>query len=170
MVLVPQPGTGGNPAVLTPGSVKHVPQSKRALMVHWAQAAVIHQAAFSYTQDPRRSEMFHRTPGDFRPTIHADCSQFYASICHWVGIPGLDDRDYTGTLLQKGRLVTKPKAGDCVIFGGGTGEHAAMVTFNGYTIGFGHSPGAPNRVKLTDMIAWFQAHNHPGVRYLSFVS
>lgn len=168
-----QPDKGGNRAVLTPGAVKHAPPSKRALMVHWAQWGVIHQDVFSYTMEhPQRSEMFHLRPGEL-PTggrkIHADCSQFYASIGKWVGLKVFTDTDYTGTLLQKGRLVTKPRAGDCVIFGGGTGEHAAMVTFNGYCIGFGHSPGAPNRVKLTDMIAWFAAHGFPGVRYLAFL-
>lgn len=143
--------------------------SKRALMVHWAQWGVVHQGIFRYTQGPARSEMFHRKPGDIQGIVQADCSQFYAAIGHWVGLKVFTDTDYTGTLLEKGRLVATPKAGDCVIFGGGTGEHAAMVTFNGYTIGFGHSPGAPDRVKLTDMIAWFRQHGYPGVRYLAFL-
>jgi hypothetical protein len=148
----------------------HVPPSKRALMVHWAQWAVTQQRIFSYTQDHRRSEMFHRTPGDTSGgLIHADCSQFYAAIGHWVGITSLTDQDYTGTLLEKGTPVAKPRPADCVVFGGGTGEHAAMITYAGYTIGFGHSPGAPNRVKLATMVEWFADHGHPGVRYLSFL-
>jgi hypothetical protein len=138
-------------------------------VVHYAQVAVLHQAAFSYTQGPQRSELFHRHPGDFRPTVHSDCSQFVSALYHWVGVAGLTDTDYTGTLLEKGKPVVKPKAADTVIFGGGTGEHAALVTWNGFTIGFGHSPGAPNRVKLADMVAWFQAHGHPGVRFLAFL-
>lgn len=162
--------TPGNPSAFTAGHPPHVPPSKRAAMIHWAQWGVLNNAKFEYTQShPQRSEMFHREPGDLKGIITADCSQFYAAIAHWCGVPGMTDTDYTGTLLEKGKIVRTPTPGDGILFGGGTGEHIAMVTYNGYCIGFGHSPGAPNRVKRFDMIAWFKDHGHPGVRYLSFV-
>jgi hypothetical protein len=148
----------------------HVPASKRFLLVHTAQWCVLNTNRFVYTEGPQRSQMFHIPLDklDLAPVIHGDCSQWYASLAHGCGAKGLTDTDYTGTLLEKGKPVARPRAGDCVIFGPGTGTHAAAVTFNGYTIGFGHQ-GGPNRVKLTDMVAWFAAHGHPGVRFLSFL-
>jgi len=152
---------------------KHVKPSKRAAMVRSAQICCDHrQSLFSYVNsDSRRSEFFHEVKAvlDGTARTHADCSQFYAAIANYHGVRGLTDDDYTGSLLQKGKLVYHPTPGDCVIFGGGTGEHAAMITYNGFTIGFGHSPGAPNRVKLHDMATYFSQHGHPGVRFLSFV-
>ena len=149
----------------------HVPPSKRARMVAWAHWGVEQRAHFVYAEDTTRSEMFNRKPGDVSTPIHADCSQFYASICHWVGIPGLTDTDYTGTLLKKGKPVALPAPGDCVIFGPGTGDHAAMITEKAgddwWTIGFGHQ-GAPDRVLLSGLGQWFHQHGMPGVRFLAF--
>lgn len=163
----------GNPSAFATGGPKPAPPSPRARMVYWAQWGVLHQQLFEYHESaPQRSEMFHLALGQVGAggKIRADCSQWYSAIAAKAGgVQGLTDQDYTGTLLQKGRLVQKPKPGDCAIFGGGTGRHAAMVTYNGYTIGFGHSPGAPDRVKLSDMIAWFAQHGYPGVRYLAFL-
>ena len=152
----------------------HIKPSVRAAMVHSAQICCDRrQSIFHYVNsDARRSEFFHEVGAVLAGTAkstHADCSQFYAAIAAYHGVHGLNDDDYTGTLLQKGTHVYAPTPGDCVIFGGGTGEHAAMITYNGYTIGFGHSPGAPNRVKLFDMASYFNRHGHPGVRFLSFV-
>jgi hypothetical protein len=152
---------------------KHVKPSKRAEMVRLAQWCAANQKPFVYDRyAPKRSEFFHEIAGVLSGKVkrtHADCSQWYAAIGNHCGIKGLTDQDWTGTLLTKGRLVYTPTPGDCVIFGGGSGEHAAMITYNGFTIGFGHSPGAPNRVALHDMAEWFRQHGHPGVRYLSFV-
>jgi hypothetical protein len=158
----------------TSGTV-HIQPSKRAQMVHSAQICCDHrQSVFHYTMThPGRSEFFHEVAAVLAGTAkstHADCSQFYSAIATYHGVHGLNDNDYTGSLLQKGKLVHTPTPGDCVIFGGGTGEHAAMITYNGFTIGFGHSPGAPNRVALHDMVAYFYSHGHPGVRFLSFVN
>lgn len=169
----------GNPSAFGKVKPKHVKPSPRAAMVSAAATCADHlQASFRYTQDdPERRELFDlgRTgilkllAGQHAGHVNADCSQFYAALAtHVGGVKGLSHFDYTGTLLAKGKHVPTPEPADCVIFGGGTGEHAAMVTFNGYCIGFGHWPGAPNRVKLADMIAYFQ-HTHPGVRYLSFL-
>ena len=147
----------------------HVPPGVRDLLVHWATWGLMNQQHFSYTLGPKRNEMFNRAPGDVSAPIHADCSQFYAACCKWAGVPGTSDSDFTGTLLDKGKLVPQPQPGDCVVWGPGTGEHAAMYVGDGWTIGFGHSPGAPNRVREADMTSWMNQHGFPGVRYLSFV-
>lgn len=168
-------GDGNNLAATKPG--KHVPPPAatvhRVALVHWAHWGVSNAAHFVYDESSRRSEMFHRKPGDVTTPIHADCSQFYASLCHWVGIGKTNDRDYTGTLLEKGEPVDLAHAqpGDCVIWGPGTGTHAAMLTEKSgsdwWTIGFGHQ-GAPDRVLLSALNAYFAQTGHPGVRILDF--
>jgi hypothetical protein len=144
-------------------------------MLSWAAWGIENQANFVYTETAERSQMFNLTPGEIPPGgIHADCSQFYSSVERWAGGTICNDTDYTGTLLEKGQLVdpTNVRSADCVIWGPGTGEHAAMLTDHDeggwWTVGFGHSPGAPDRVRLPDMTAWMVAHGHPGVRFLSF--
>ncbi len=160
----------------------HVPASPRSEVVFWAQWSVLHQGRFRYTMDdPERRQMFddfdHLIEGKHK--IDADCSQFAAAIIHHVSthnkVPAprakkLTHLDYTGTLLKKGLLVppSKSKPGDVIIFGGDTGKHAAIKTYNGFCIGFGHWPGAPNRNNIVEFAAWFKKVGHPGVRYLSF--
>lgn len=153
----------------------HVPLDARALMVHWAHWGVVNAEHFVYDEHARRSMMLGLRPGDLSKPIHADCSQFYASCGHWSGVPGFTDTDWTGTLLEKGHLLldrTSWKPADCVIFGGGTGDHAAMLTERDGTadwwiVGFGHQ-GAPDRGTLSGTIAWFEQNRMPGVRVLSF--
>lgn len=166
----------GNKAVIVAPFPVHSPSTVSAVrlhMVHWAHWGVENRNHFIYTETARRSVMFHRKPGDLSGgPIYADCSQFYSAIGHWCGIHTLTDTDYTGTLLSKGKQVPVPAPGDCVIFGGGNGDHAAMITEKAagkdwWTIGFGHQ-GAPERVLLSGMTAWFKQHGMPGVRYRSF--
>lgn len=166
-------GPAGNDPLPAPHP-PHVPPDHGAVMVHWATWGMLHQSQFTYTQGSGRSEMFHLPPGTDKP-IEADCSQFYASCGEWAGVPGFTDTDYTGTLLERGKPVTISDArpGDGVVWGPGTGEHIAMWTerisaTDGWVIGFGHSPGAPNRVRLSDMTAYFQTHGHPEVRIIRF--
>lgn len=163
-----------NAPINTLGDVlPHVPTSPRAEIVYWCQWSVLHQSRFRYTMGPDRHEMFDYfnllTEG--KRVIRADCSQFAAALLHHVGVKKVNNLDYTGTLLDKGTRVSpsKAKPGDVIIFGGGTGKHAAIKTYNGFCIGFGHWPGAPDRTKITDMSAWFLSHGYPGVRYLSFL-
>lgn len=147
----------------------HVP-SQRASMVGWANWGVANCAHFFYDETAERSMMFNLKPGDLSKTIHADCSQFYSSCAHWSGVQGLTDTDYTGTLLEKGKALTaaEAKPGDCVIWGPGTGEHAAMFVAGGYAIGFGHQ-GAPDRVAISDITTWMEENGHGSeVRYLAF--
>jgi hypothetical protein len=175
---------GSNPSPFTkPGAAPppvHVATApglslKRLTMLHWAAWGTENQAHFVYTETAERSQMFNLKPGEIPPGgIHADCSQFYSSVERWAGGTICNDTDYTGTLLEKGTLVDQANAkpADCVIWGPGTGEHAAMLTENDeggwWTVGFGHSPGAPDRVLLSDMTAWMVANGHPDVRFLSF--
>lgn len=166
----------GNPSAFagkTPPA--HVPLDARGLMVHWASWGVVNHEHFVYDEGARRSMMFGLRPGDLSKPIHADCSQFYASCGHWSGVPGFTDTDYTGTLLEKGHLLaerTSWRPADCVIFGPGTGRHAAMLTGREGTddwwiVGFGYQ-GAPDRGTLSASIAYFERDGHPGVRVLSF--
>lgn len=177
--MSPVEGTGGSNKPITAihkDVPPHEPPPKavgpsiiRLNLVRAAEWGVTNQKHFIYTQTAQRAQMYGTKPFTIpEGGLHTDCSQFYSALLHWCGVPGTNSTDYTGTLLQKGKLVAEPKPGDCVIWGGGTGEHAAMYVGDGFTIGFGHSPGAPNRVSLAAMSGWMSAHNHPGVRFLSF--
>lgn len=125
-----------------------------------------------YSEGPDRSELFHRKPLHYLDA-HADCSQDVASNLHWLGVKTVTDTDYTGTLLEKGKLVDGPAIGRVAIWGPGTGAHAAVCTeeINGvwYVVGFGHQ-GAPDRNTLASMNAYFDAIGEPGVRYLEFAA
>jgi len=160
----------GNPPLTNP--LPHTPPPVRTRMVAWAHWSLEHPGSFAYTETSRRSEMFHRAPGDLRGTIRADCSQWYAAIGHWCGLTVFADTDYTGTLLQKGQAVRVPKPGDCVIFGPGTGVHAGMVTerqgSDWWVVAFGHNP--PDRVLLSHLETYFTQAGKPGVRFLAFTT
>lgn len=169
------PGPAGNNPLPAPHPPHH-PPDLGTVMAHWALWGLLHQASFQYTQGPLRSQMFHTTPGQIPDGgMHADCSQFYASCGLWAGVKGFTDTDYTGTLLERGKPVRieEAKLGDGLVWGPGTGEHIAMWTGrltpeDGWCIGFGHSPGAPNRNRVSDMTAYFDSHGHPGLRVIRF--
>lgn len=140
--------------------------------VAFAHLSLHFAGRMTYSMKGDREILFHRKAGDFL-YAHADCSQWYAAIVHWCGNRRVSDTDYTGTLLEKGKEIGSPKPGCCVIFGGGTGEHAAMITEKDshgvwWTIGFGHQ-GGPDHVSLPNMKAYFAEAGHPGVRFLEFV-
>jgi hypothetical protein len=171
----------GNPARIDPAHPKApkshpLPKTKptRADRVKQIVATVNGGLAYAgkmiYDESARRSELFSRHPGDFAGA-HADCSQYVASILHWHGITGLTGTDYTGTLLQKGKLIRSPKQGCVAIWGPGTGAHAAFVTekhgADWYVVGFGHQ-GAPDRNTLSGMNRYFESVHEPGVRFLEF--
>lgn len=73
--------------------------------------------------------------------VRADCSEIVTEICRWAGLKDPNNLGwrwpgYTGTLLASPLMrhytdPAKANVGAIVIFGGGTGEHAAMV----------HTPG-----------------------------
>ena len=155
-----------------PAAPKPVVLSFGQRVAGWCHWGVANQRHFSYTQTARRSELFACKPGVIPATVHADCSQFVATVLHWLGVKIVNNRDYTGTLLQKGRPLREAKLGAVVVWGGGTGEHTAFISGKEagqwLTTGFGHSPGAPNVVRLVDMTAYFAKTGHPGVRFLDF--
>lgn len=153
-------------------AVHHQAPSKGATIVHWATWALnTLRGKLNYSETAERSQMFHCHPGVVSTGTHADCSQFYATCAHWAGVTTVDDKDFTGTLLKKGHLVAVPEPGDCVIFGGGDGEHAGVMaerdSNDWWVIGFGHQ-GAPDRVLLSQLETYFRNAGHPGVRFLRF--
>lgn len=144
--------------------------AKATHVIAFAHTSLSYAGKMYYTMTSRRSELFHRPPGQFL-NAHADCSQYCAALLHWVGVTKVSDTDATGTLLQKGKRLSTPKPGCVVIFGAAPGEHAAFITENTsgtwWTIGFGHQ-GAPNRVPLSVMENYFRARGHSGVTFLDF--
>jgi len=118
-----------------------------------------------YTEGPQRSELFHRPPGDFAGA-HADCSQYSASLCHWVGVKDVNDKDWTGTLGKKGRLIEKPRRGAFVFFGPPPYVHMGvlvkpLLSRDWHVIGFGDQAG-PDESTLPGMLAYFKEQGHPG--------
>jgi len=121
------------------------------------QAAVLglhHAASIHYTQgelrwqgiDRRRVASVGRFPNE------ADCSSF-AGWCYWNGLHvHLGHTDivngehwlggYTGTMLEHGRRVSSPIAGDAIIYGRSwPGEHVAIFTGGGLVVSHGSEAG-----------------------------
>lgn len=118
-----------------------------------------------YTEGPERSQLFHRPRGAF---LHAgaDCSQFSASLCHWVGVRDVNDKDYTGTLAQKGRKLEQPKRGAFVFFGSPPYVHMGVLvkpmrSRSWHVIEFGDQ-AAPDEQTLPNLLAYFAREGHPG--------
>lgn len=121
-----------------------------------------------YTEGPERSQLFHRSRGDFRGA-GADCSQYSASLCHWVGVKDATDRDYTGTLAQKGKRIAKPSRGSFVFFGAPPYVHMGvlvkpMLSRVWHVIEFGEQ-AAPDEATLPSLLAYFAGKGHPGHQF-----
>lgn len=161
--------------VLTANKPHKIPAStptKRQQIVSMAHQSLNYAGKMYYSMQSNRSELFHRAKGNFAGA-HADCSQWFASIHHWFGIPGVTDSDWTGTLWDKGKHISEPKPGCGVIFGPHPGEHIAMVTEKDahgvwWCIGFGHQ-GAPDHVSLPNLKKYFADNGHPGVRFIDLI-
>jgi hypothetical protein len=160
-----------------PKSHKHVKPKLAgplaAHIVYWCHIALKYAGKMTYSENyTLRQELFHRAIGKFLSSV-ADCSQFVASILHWLGVKVVTATDYTGTLLQKGKLLAGPQPGCVAIWGPHTGAHAAFITEktadgkDWYCVGFGHQ-GAPDRNTLSGMNAYFAGIGEPGVRFLEF--
>lgn len=144
----------------------------RQNVVSMAHRSLSFAGQMPYTMTALRSQLYHRAKGDFKGA-HADCSQFFVSILHWFKVPGVTDSDWTGTLWDKGKVLTSPRPGCGVIFGPHPGEHIAMITEKDehgewWAIGFGHT-GAPDHVSLANLKAYFSRAGHPGVRYIDLI-
>ena len=130
-----------------------------------ARKSLPYHGRMHYTEGPGRVELFHRSRGDFL-RAGADCSQFSASLCHWVGVKDVTDRDYTGTLAQKGKRIAKPKRGAFVFFGVAPFVHMGVLvrpwnTRTWHVIEFGDQ-AAPDETPLPVLLAYFEREGHPG--------
>ena len=93
-----------------------------------------HRHQFIYTEGPQRMN-FERLHGTSWP-ITTDCSGF-VTLCYLAaGAPdpsglGYNGQGYTGTLLgnhaNQHIPLNQVQPGDLVVYGGGTGEHTAIV-------------------------------------------
>jgi len=118
-----------------------------------------------YTEGPARSQLFHRPIGRFE-NAGADCSQYSAALCHWVGVKSVNDRDFTGSLADKGRAISKPKRGAFVFFGAPPYVHMGVLVKplrapSWHVIGFGEQH-APDENTLPGLLAYFAKQGHPG--------
>jgi len=134
--------------------------SKRRRIVAYAKASLHYHGRMVYSEAANRSELFHRKPGRFAGA-HADCSQYSASLCRWVGVRGVTDTDWTGTLGQKGKRLDRPVPGCFVFFGPAPYVHMAVMVDGHDAIGFG-SQAAPDASSLIGLIAYFNSRGKPG--------
>ena len=101
-------------------------------IVAWAKYLQGKASHFTYTEGPQRMADIGVWP--LKYPITADCSAF-VTLVYWLAGAGdpngqhYDHEGYTGTLLAHGQHVTidKIQAGDLVVYGGGTGEHTALI-------------------------------------------
>jgi len=129
-----------------------------------ARKSLSYSGRMRYTEGPHRSELFHRPRGEFLNAA-ADCSQFSASLCHWVGVNDVTDKDFTGTLAKKGRTC-RAKRGAFVFFGAPPYVHMGVLvrpwnTRTWHVIGFGDQAG-PDDSTLPALLSYFEREGHPG--------
>ena len=130
-----------------------------------ARESLPYHGRMHYTEGPERSQLFHRPKGDFIGA-GADCSQYSATLCHWVGVRDVNDKDWTGTLGKKGRLIEQPRRGAFVFFGAPPYVHMGvlvkpLLSRDWHVIGFGDQAG-PDESTLPGMLAYFERAGHPG--------
>jgi len=138
---------------------------KRNRIRKLARHSLLYHGRMHYTEREGRVELFHRPRGDFLGA-GADCSQYSASCCHWVGVKDVTDRDYTGTLAKKGKKIGSPKRGAFVFFGVAPFVHMGVLvkpwtSRTWHVIGFGDQAG-PDEATLPSLLAYFQREGHPG--------
>lgn len=121
------------------------------------QAAVLglhHAPVIHYTQGPGRWSGIdkHCNASKGQYPRYADCSA-YATWCYYNGlylrghhtdiVNGLHwGAGYTGTMLEHGRRVSSPIAGDAIIYGSRwPGEHTAVYTGGGLVVSHGSEAG-----------------------------
>jgi hypothetical protein len=108
--------------------------AQRAKLVELAGELIHHAAEIHYAQT--RPYPFHLKAPAYPITL--DCSSAVTLLCKWAGLHdpngpnyNYDGYGYTGTLLDGPCphyfTASHAKQGAIVIFGPGTGEHAAMV-------------------------------------------
>jgi len=142
---------------------------KRARIVATAKWAAAHQPSIHYAE---RRPMPVQPAGTLpRLPLTTDCSGFVTLCYRAAGAPdpnasNYNGQGYTGTLLKFGAKVSHPQPGDVVIFGGGTGHHAALVEKGGADpriIEHGSEPGP-----IVSTVSAERRYQPPGVTYLRF--
>ena len=106
----------------------------RSLVVTTATSAVPHRGQFTYSEGADRMAWL-KAPGKL--PVSCDCSSFATMVYYMAGAPdpnglGYDGQGYTGTLLSNRSnvhvMAKDVLPGDLVVYGGGSGEHVAIVT------------------------------------------
>jgi len=104
-------------------------------IVAWGHWAISNKHQFTYTEGATR--MAEIGEAGHLP-VTCDCSAFVTLCYNWAGVHSdpngqhYDHEGYTGTLLANGIEVPLHAVapGDVVIYGAGTGEHAALIIEN----------------------------------------
>lgn len=138
-------------------------------VVGWMKWGILHESKIHYKEV--RPIPVHQKIGLLPLTT--DCSGFFTICYAWAGAPDPNGSNYsgsgfTGTLLTHGHVVTSPKPGDAVIFGGGSGHHIAgviAVTKKEVILCSHGQESGPIAITLTEE-AKFQP---PGIRYRRFL-
>lgn len=133
------------------------------MIVRYAKASLAYAGKMRYTEGVARSQLYHRPKGDFHGAS-ADCSQYSATLCHWVGVVGVTDTDWTGTLCHKGQRLTAPEPGCFVFFGTAPFVHMGVMQDSKRVIGFG-TQSAPDVNTLAGLLAYFAGEGHPGFEF-----
>ena len=103
----------------------------RARIVNAALWLAAHNKWCTYSEGAERFSCVHKP---YAVPFVSDCSSGVTDCYSWGGAPdpnkrNYDGQGYTGTLIAEGRLISAraARASDIVIFGPGTGWHAALV-------------------------------------------
>jgi len=103
----------------------------RQKIVANAKWGVANANQIHYSQGGQRMEGVHHP---FKLPLTADCSAWVTDCYNWAGAPDPNGMNYggfgyTGTLLSHGEhiVLSDVQYGDVVVYGGGTGEHTAIV-------------------------------------------
>jgi len=120
----------------TEGQRKHLASSMDYLIAH---AANVHYAEIRPMRTIHLTEAEADTLITHGRGITMDCSESITMLCKWAGLADpsgnhYNGQGYTGTMLAHLPHYTKPTSanvGAIVVFGPGTGQHAAMVLETG---------------------------------------
>lgn len=142
---------------------------KRARIVAAARWGAAHQPEIHYAETRpiplQPAGVLHSLP------FTTDCSGFVTVCYRAAAAPdpngnNYDGQGYTGSLLARGLKVEKPKPGDVVIYGTGTGHHAALIVAGGsdpLTVSHGSEAG-PMLIRVSQE----RRYQPPGTTYLRF--
>ena len=120
------PNTLPNPPIVPAPAIDATPN-----IIAWARWSVVNHKQCHYTEGAQRMSEI-GLPGHL--PFYADCSAAVTVWHNWAGAPDPNGQNYnhtgyTGTLLAHNQHIapSQVKPGDVVIYGPGTGWHAALV-------------------------------------------